>query len=437
MAKYLITCWQFTGHVYPQVSIAKVLKSRGHQVAFYTGAAMAPLLEEEGFEVFPFEKVDEAKVLEIVKGVDSTSPTHLSSPAAMVRTFRSWLVDTIHDQVSDLRRVIADWTPDVIVTDLSMWGPILVIWETTGIPVALSSTFLGPLVPGPDSAPWGLDLPPIRGPWTRLLARSAQFAIDFLGTGLRRRVDAIRSTYGLPPTGCSMNAFTGRLPLYLVPSIRQLDYNRRDLPPSVHYVGPCIWNKPGRQTPSEWLDGLSTDRPWVHVTEGTLHYQDPFVLRAAARGLANRNMEVIMTTGPQRDPNAVDLGPLAPNIHVERWVSHSELLPRCSVIVTTGGCGTVMTALQLGVPLVIVPTTWEKPETARRMVDAGVGIRVSPRKCTPTRLRDAVERVLNDPSYQANSKEMARRLADEPGPAGAAGLLETLIPHMATTVSVA
>ena len=217
-----------------------------------------------------------------------------------------------------------------------------------------------------------------------------------------------------------------RLPLYLIPSVRELDYDRHDLPASVQYVGPCVWNKPSEAPSPAWFSSVPTDRPWVHVTEGTAHYQDPFVLRAAARGLADLSAEVIMTTGPQRDPAALDLGPIAPNIRVEQWVSHSDLLPRCSVLVTTGGAGTVLTSLQLGVPLIIVPTHWDKPDNAQRVVEAGAGLRLTPRRCTPAGLRAAVERVVNEPSFRENAQLIAGIMADHPGPAGAAELLESL-----------
>jgi len=141
-------------------------------------------------------------------------------------------------------------------------------------------------------------------------------------------------------------------------------------------------------------------------------------------------MEVILTTGPQRNLAALNLGPAASNVHVKEWVSHSDLLPRCAAMVTTGGAGTVMTALQLGVPLVVVPTHWDKPDNAQRVVEAGAGIRLSPRDCSPERLRRAVRRVLDEPGFTFNAKQLARRLSAAPGPAGAAALLETLAyPH--------
>jgi MGT family glycosyltransferase len=243
---------------------------------------------------------------------------------------------------------------------------------------------------------------------------------------LRRRIDDIRASYGLGRMGCSVNAFGARLPLYLVPSVPELDYQRRDLPPSVHYVGPCVWNKPSAASAPEWLAEMPTHRPWVHVTEGTAHFQDAFVLRAAARGLADEPMHVILTSGPQRDPSRLELGPLAANIRLEPWVSHADLLPRCAAMVTTGGAGSIMAALQAGVPLVVVPTLWDKVDNAQRVVEAGVGVRLAPRACTPEGLRAAVRQVLAEPRYRHNAHQLAGRLATRNGPARAADLLQQL-----------
>ena len=55
-----------------------------------------------------------------------------------------------------------------------------------------------------------------------------------------------------------------------------------------------------------------------------------------------------------------------------------------------------MAALRAGVPLVIVPTTWDKPDNALRIVEAGVGVRLAPRPLHAQTLRAAVERVLAD-----------------------------------------
>jgi MGT family glycosyltransferase len=385
-----------------------------------------PLLEEQGFSVFPYEHVAEDTIWEFIQAAETRSSLGWHAPGLLLRAFRDWLAGTVPDQVADIESIIGAWRPDVIVTETAMWGPILVLSETTRVPVAILTTLMGCLIPGPDAPPWGPGLPPPHSRSARLLARFVTKIGDLLAVGVRRRVNRIRAGYGLSPMKGSVNAFMARMPLYLVPNVRSLDYNRHDLPPSVHYVGPCVWNKPSNAPTPAWLAGPPADRPWIHVTEGTAHYQDPFVLRAAAHGLANRPMEVIMTTGAQRDPAELALGPLAPNIRVEQFVSHSDLLPRCAALVTTGGAGTVMAALQAGVPQLIVPTHWDKPDNARRVVEAGAGLRLTPRQCTSRGLRDAVERLLNESSFRDRARQLAEQLAREPGPSRAAVLLEKL-----------
>jgi MGT family glycosyltransferase len=227
--------------------------------------------------------------------------------------------------------------------------------------------------------------------------------------------------------GGSVNACTGRLPLYLIPSLPELDYNRRDQPSNVHYIGACIWTKSVDAPAPDWLADLPSDRPWVHATEGTAQYQEPFLLRAAARGLAGTPTELILTTGQNRDPETLGLQALPPNVHIARWLSHEDFLPRCAALVTTGGAATVLASLKAGVPLLVVPTFWDKSDNAQRVVEAGVGLRLAPRRCTPERVRAAVMRLLNEPHFRENARRMASRFGQMNGPSRAAELLEGLV----------
>jgi MGT family glycosyltransferase len=244
----------------------------------------------------------------------------------------------------------------------------------------------------------------------------------------------LRQAHGLSPLRTSVTDFAGQMPLYLVPSSPEFDYQRDDLPSSVHYVGPCLWNKSRHEPSPEWLAQLSPDQPLVYVSEGTIHLE-PRVLRAAAQGLANLPLQVIMTTGRHRDPAKLDLGPrpLAPNIRVERWVPLDDLLRRLDAVVTVGGPGTLLAALQAGIPVVIVPFNWDHPETGWRVAETGAGIRLAPKECTPDRMRDAVERVLYEPSFRQNAQRLAASFARCGGPARAAELLEGLSVRRQTT----
>ena len=195
----------------------------------------------------------------------------------------------------------------MIVTDGSMWGPSLVLHEADGIPVVFASTLIFPLVPGRDAPLPGAGLGPPRNAAGRAVAWGIGRVVDLVARGTRRRLDAIRADHGLGPLDRPVNAWMARLPLYLVGSVPELDFGRRDLPPSVRMVGPLLWHPPEPPGTLAWLDRVPAGRPWVHVTEGTSHFQEPLLLPAAARGLAGAPYEAILTTGRERDPAALGL----------------------------------------------------------------------------------------------------------------------------------
>lgn len=429
MARFLFTVWPFAGHVHPSVAIGHALRARGHEVGFYTGAAVRSVVEGEGFRFFPFHKVNEARTSALASSEFPYSPSlwhRLRTAKRLQANFREWLLDTVPQQVEDLDAVVALWRPDVVVCDLAFWSPILVLQEARRIPVAVLSILAACILPGPDAPFWGPGAPRPRNAIRRFGSRLQHTMVKLLSTRFRADVNRVRQRYDLPPLPCSVTEYAGQMPLYLVPSTPEYDYQRQDLPPTVHYVGPCLWDKPRHAQPPEWLTQLAADQPLIYVTEATIGTSEPFLLKAAAAALKDLPVQVVMTTGKQRDPDTVRLGVSAPNIRVESYVPQSDLLGRMAVMVTLGGSGGVLAALRAGIPLVIVPTEWDRPENAQRVVEAGAGLRIAPHQCTPDRLRAAVERVLREPSFRENARRLAGAFAQYGGPDRAAELLEDL-----------
>jgi MGT family glycosyltransferase len=382
-------------------------------------------VEGEGFPLFPSGKEQEDAMYDFMFAPEQARTLNWRSMLQFSTTLQGWLLDTIPQQVEDLEPILSKWRPDVVATEQNMLAPVLILREKHDLPVAVLSYF-SCTIPGPDAPPFGLGLPRPRNWHTRLLSQAVSLVTKPVRARFRRAANEIRQRYGLPPLKTSVLEFTGTMPLYVVMGTAEFDYERRDLPASVHYVGACLWDKPRHERPSDWLNDLPHNQPWVHASEGTVHVLSPFVLKAAAQGLANLPMQVILTTGGNREPEELDLGPIAPNVRVVRWVSHTELLPHLDVMITTGGSATVQSTLKAGVPLIIVPTEWDKPDIARRVVESGAGLRLAPQDCTPQRLRAAVEEVLHTPSFRQNAKRMATAFARYGGPAAAAELLEKL-----------
>jgi MGT family glycosyltransferase len=428
MARFLLAVWPIPGHYYPNLTVAHALRRRGHDVAFLSGTRARDVIEREGFPCFTFHHVDERSLDRIFFAPQASRPWWKPPIVVQRARARDWLVGLLPGQVADVEDAVAAWKPDVIVCDPTLWGVLLVAPERLGIPVAVFVYVPFSLAPGPEVPPLGFGLPAPSNGGGRLRLGAARMLFQLATGRFREAANDLRRQHGLSPIDGSVSEFALTLPLYLIAGTPEVDFDRRDLPPSAHYVGPCIWERPRSGPPPEWLGTRRRDQAWVHVTEGTIHTQRPLLARAAAQGLADMPVQVIIATSAPGDGESLGIGPIAPNTQLEHWVNihYSELLPRTDVVVATGGAGTVLSALRAGVPVILVPTEWDKPDVAARIVATGAGLRLSPSECTPRRLRTAVERVLGDPSFRQNARRLAAAFEGYRGPDEAARLLEDL-----------
>lgn len=103
--------------------------------------------------------------------------------------------------------------------------------------------------------------------------------------------------------------------------------------------------------------------------------------------------------------------------------SHDMLFQYASCIIHHGGAGTTASVLHSGKPGIVVPHIADQHFWASEVERLGTGVVVD-RKHWPERLLDAVERVEQDESIQAHSRNVASVLKKENGPANAVRLLE-------------
>lgn len=183
------------------------------------------------------------------------------------------------------------------------------------------------------------------------------------------------------------------------------------------------------------LPGWLLDKPErrrVGITLGNSH-RDAGRVEASAPALleavADLDVEVVATL--HRDQLAGHSVP--DNVRTVDFVPLNELLPTCSALVHHGGAGTFAGAVEYGVPQLIVPSTWwsEKWYGPVAMADGvareGAGVYVADSdELTAEGLREAVGRVLDDPSYALRARELARRNASMPTPSQAVATMEQL-----------
>jgi UDP:flavonoid glycosyltransferase YjiC (YdhE family) len=382
MMRVLLTANPQSGHWHPLVPFAEALRAAGHEVAFANTPVACAAISALGFPCFPAGADETAEDGQARRERQATQPgTDVS--AASANLFAGVWAER---RLPDLRAICAAWQPTILVREnLEFTGCIAA--ESQGLPHAVVQVTAW--------RPW--FHPRLVAPLNRL----------------RRRV-------GLPP-----DPDLSMLYRYLLLSPVPTSYQdpSAPLPPTAYAVRHVVFDRSGQESLPTWVGELP-DRPVVYATMGTAFNRVGSILETIVAGLRDEPITLVVTTGRDQDPAA--FGPQPSHVHLERYVPQSLLFPRCDLVVTHGGTGTVLTALNHGLPLVIVPVFSDQPDNARRCEQLGVAKVIAPGDRTPEAFRDAVRKVLGDPRYRRNAERLREEMAQLPGPEQVVGWLERL-----------
>jgi UDP:flavonoid glycosyltransferase YjiC (YdhE family) len=124
-------------------------------------------------------------------------------------------------------------------------------------------------------------------------------------------------------------------------------------------------------------------------------------------------------------------GDLRNGIGVFNYAPYSVVMPRASVIVHQAGIGTTGQALQAGRPMLIVPYGQDQPDNGRRCVELGVAEMLPRRNYNLATALEKLERLLRDPSYAENARNVAVQLRREDGTKTACDVIEGVLNDVA------
>ncbi|WP_309571022.1 nucleotide disphospho-sugar-binding domain-containing protein, partial [Deinococcus sp.] len=406
----------------PLLPIARELAARGHELRWYTGRKYAARVEGVGaaFEPFTFARdFDDRNFGTAFPGRDA-----LSGLRQVQFDVQHIFVGQIAAQVRDLRALYRAWPWDVTLAEQTLSAALL-LEELGGPPCALLGVLpLG--IRSRDTAPFGLGLPPTRGP----VGHARNAALHALTSRLvfgaaDRDLRAVCRTLGLPARPFDPPIAPT---LMMQASVPGFEYTVSDHPPQLHFIGALTpVTPPGLSLPEWWPDVLTSGRPVVVVTQGTLATAPRDLILPTLRALENENVLVI--AAGVRDP--ATLGPLPANAHSAPFLPFDQLLPHASVYVTNGGYGGVQLALSHGLPILSAGTTEDKLEVGRRVQVAGVGLRLGTRRPGIPALLASVRRLLGDGTFRTRAEVLQAELRAHDAPREAADLVEGLVQRRA------
>ena len=393
MSRFFLGAFGEPGHAFPMLALGARLAARGHEVTFETWSRWREHIEAAGMR---FEPAPEYPLFPL--------------PGEPFRMY-----ETVALATGQTRQTVAELRPDAVVHDILTLAPALA-GELEGVPVATLVPHVYPA--GADAFPpyaLGARLP--RTALGRELWRTVE---RWTQSGLRQgraELNDTRAKVGLPPVARLHGGLSERL--CLVGTFPQLEYPRR-WPAGVHVVGPVMWEPPFG--PVEPPPG---EGPLVLVAPSTAQDPDHRLLRAALAGLGELPIRVLATWN--RRPLPRDAPVLVPaNTRLVEWISYSQTMPACAVVICHAGHGTMARALAAGCPVVAVPHCGDMAENAARADWAGVGVRLPWRFLGPAALRLAVQRALSEGSLAGRARALAGWGAANDGAERAATLVEEL-----------
>ena len=398
--RFLFCPWAAAGDIFPCIALASALVESGQDVAFFSDEASAQTISREGFSC-------------------------LTSPAASARGFEFFPLqeghaDALSHEVQALQSAAGEWRADVLIDTVIPFAPRLVA-ERTGCGHASLSAMALP-VHSRDLFPYGYGFAPPRNEAERALAGHFHAMEDRRRLPAQRRWLDLRQGLASPRSPVDPWRDVPGRDLTLVAHCPEFEYPRQDLPPSVRFVGPLIWN-PGTPVADPPPPLPADDRPVILISQGSVFNEDPTILRLAADALAAEDVLVLVSTF--RQSPYPDLR-FPANFVVRELIPQLSVLDRLSLVITHGGAGTVNCALSGGVPLVVLPLDADQFEIAARCERAGVGRRLGEPQRNAPALRAVVREVLFDPRYRQAARRFAERIQDLRAPVVAAGLLQEL-----------
>lgn len=399
MSRYLMVLWSGGGNVPPQLSVARQLLRRGHEVSVLAPRSLGGAVEAAGAAFEPYRRAPEHDAAH--PELDPIKDWQVSGLAAAARVRDRLMLGTASSLAEDVLAVAADVLPDVLVTDYALLGGFLAA-ERAGLPVAGLVHSIFPL-PRPGVPPFGFGAMPARGLFGRVRDGVLTWGtLRFYNTRLPD-LNAVRASLGLASLGSVFELFAAadRLLVLTSPAFNFPGA----LPPNAVWVGVPSDSRPQPSSPRR------SEPSAVLVSLSTSYQNQDQVLERLIQALAALPVRAVVTCGPATDPARL---PSPSNVQVLRWAPHDELLPSTDLVVTHGGHGTVMAALRHGVPVVCLPMGRDQRDVAARVRWRGAGM-VGRAQSPPHMLRKLIAAALGDDSLRRGAQNIARgTAADEP-----------------------
>jgi MGT family glycosyltransferase len=285
-----------------------------------------------------------------------------------------------------------------------------------------------PFVSAAAALPINVDarVPPCIFPWSHRVGVGARLrnwagnaASEWILSGILRMINQQRQAWRLPPARNTNALFSTLAQVSQLPAALELPGRR--LPPGFHHTGP--WTDPEARAPVDFpWSRLDAGRPLAYASMGTLQNGVLQTFRMMAEACAGLDLQLVISLGGGQDPTL--LRDLPGDPVVVGYAPQLDLIRRSVLTISHGGLNTALESLEQGVPMVVLPVTYDQPGVGARVEWSGAGRSIPVGRLTVDRLRDAVRLVLGNPDYRQRAGRIQSSIEAAGGLNRAADLIE-------------
>jgi UDP:flavonoid glycosyltransferase YjiC (YdhE family) len=414
MAKIIVAAPPVPGEFGPLLELARALAARGHQITVLSGSAFRTATQDAGLTFAPLAGDADYDIREMV-----AARQELGLAPGPEQLNYDWIHAFANPMPEEHRalQALLDEDPDqYLICNVLFLGAVPLRYGVPGkrplgwvavsvVGLAISSddsTFFGPVpVPGGDA----------EAGKAANRAANAQFAAALTPT--RERMSELLQQMGAtePFTESFVDGTYTAPDATAVLTVPGFEFQRSDLPASIHLVGALPPQPAGDWEPPAWWADLDGSRPVVVVTQGTLANHDlSQLVEPTLLGLAGQDVTVVAALGGA-DPASLTI-PLPANARVASYLPFDALLPKASVLITNGGAGGTHQALSAGVPVIIAGETEDKPANAARVAYHRLGINLGTATPTPQAVAESTTALLQDTDIRENVDRLTKVYAE-------------------------
>jgi UDP:flavonoid glycosyltransferase YjiC (YdhE family) len=359
------------GHVYPLLPLAFALRDAGHEIRFATSREFVDRLQRAGFET---SRVG-ITLLEAEQQI-AARPDVRDAPRE-----EKWRLGAFMFGKAFATKTAAD-----LVEALPALAPDVVVYDEFDLGAALAARVHG--IPAVAHA----------------LGRSPS---DIFRAGLASELSTVWRDMSDRPF---VDPFTtdGYVDI-TPPALRE----RTTIEPGRRIFQRSVSATDDDGTLPAWVTA-PRGRPLVYVTLGTVSHGAVDSLQRVIAGLAQLDVDVLITAGPYGEVDA--LGQLPPSVRAVKFVPQDLLLPHVDLAVHHCGSGTMLGMLGHGIPQLVIPQGADQFMNADALVAAGAGLRLFPEEIAAGTVADAVRALMTDPRHAHAARGIAREMASMPPP---------------------